>query len=182
MTSVEAAAEELAIERLANGLARALKPARADGDVGAGGDGGKKPVGFLDWSREIGIGKHDYLAERVKNAVAHAVAFAAIAGILEHADFWGIGGEGTNDFSGVVVRAVVDHDNFGVPATLANAGDDGLKRAADARGLVVCGYDDAVLRVGHLAVVRAGGPTFNLSYAGAPVGSRRSDPAVQYGG
>jgi hypothetical protein len=169
---VETTAEELAVERLSNGLARALEPARADGDVGAAGDGGKKPVGFLDWSREIGIGKHDYLAERVKNAVAHAVTFAAIAGILEHADFGRILGEGTNDFSSVVVRTVVDHDNFGVPAALANAGDDGLKSAADAGGLVICRYDNAVLRVGHLGVVRAEGPTFNVSYAGEPAGDR----------
>src|ERR1700691_6165736 len=36
---VETAAEELAVKRLANGLARALKPARADGDVCAAGGG-----------------------------------------------------------------------------------------------------------------------------------------------
>jgi hypothetical protein len=167
---IETAAKELAVKRLANGLARALKPARADGDVCAAGDGGKKPVGFLDWSREIGIGKHDHLAERVENAVAHAVTFAAIAGILKHPDFWGIGSEGTNDISSVVVGSVVDDDNFGVPATLADAGDDGLKRATDAGGFVICRYDDAVLRVGHLAVVRVEGPTFNVSYAGEPSG------------
>ena len=40
-------------------------------------------------------------------------------------DFRGIGGEGANDLGGVVMRAIVDDDDFGVPAALANAGDDG---------------------------------------------------------
>jgi hypothetical protein len=39
---IETAAEKLAVKRLADGLAGALKPARADGDVGAGGDGGEE--------------------------------------------------------------------------------------------------------------------------------------------
>jgi len=44
---VEAAPEELAIEGLAVGLARALEPSGADGDVGAGSDGGKEPLGLF---------------------------------------------------------------------------------------------------------------------------------------
>jgi hypothetical protein len=45
---VEAAAEELAVEGLALGLAVALQPAGADGDVRALLDGGKEAFGLLD--------------------------------------------------------------------------------------------------------------------------------------
>src|SRR5580692_6896090 len=73
--AVEAAAEELAVEGLADGLAGALEPAGADGDVCAGGDGGEEAVGFLNGRGEIGVGEHDHFAEGVEDAVAHAVAF-----------------------------------------------------------------------------------------------------------
>ena len=148
---VETSAEELAVERLANGLARALKPAGADGDVGAGGDGGKEAVGFFDGRGEIGVSEHDDFAEGVENAVAHAVTLSMIAGVLEHADFRVFGGKGAYDLGGLVARAIVDHDNFGVPAALMDAGEHGLKSASDAGGFVIGGDDDAVLRIAHLA-------------------------------
>ena len=99
----------------------------------------------------------------MKNAVADAVTLSMIARILEHADFRVFGGESVYDGGGFIARAVVNHDNFGVPAALMDAGEDRLQRASDARGLVICGDDDAVLRIGHLAV---GGTPINLSYAG----------------
>ena len=86
---VETAAEELAVERLANGLARALKPAGADGDVGAVGDGGEEAFGFFHGRGEIGVSEHDDLAEGLQQAVAHAVALAVVAGILEAAGLLG---------------------------------------------------------------------------------------------
>ena len=124
---VETAAEELAVERLANGLARALKPARADGDVGPGGDGGDEAVGFFNGRGEIGVSEHDDFAEGVKNAVAHAVTLSMIAGILEHADLRVVGGKGVYDGGGLVARAIVNHDDLGVPAALMDAGDDRLQ-------------------------------------------------------
>ncbi len=151
MTRVEAAAEKLPVKRLANGLARALQPAGADGDVGAGGDGGKQALGLLDGRGEIGVGEHHHFAEGVENAVAHAVALAAVAGILEQPDLGGVGGKGADHLGGLVARAVVDHDDLGGPAALADAGDDRLEGVADARGLVIGGNHDAVVRIGHSA-------------------------------
>jgi len=168
---VETSAEELTVERLANGLARALEPAGTDGDVGSRGDGGDEAVGFLDGRGEIGVSEHDHFSKGVENAVADAVTLSMIAGILEHADFRVFCDESVYDGGGFIARAVVDHDNFGVPGALVDAGEDRLQRASDARGLVVCGDDDAVLRVGHLAV---GGTSINLSYGG---GRGKRDPA-----
>ena len=64
--SVETAPEELPVKWLAVDLASALKPARANGDVGAIGDGGKQAVGLFHRCREIGIGKHDNVALRLR--------------------------------------------------------------------------------------------------------------------
>ncbi len=147
--AVETAAEKLPIERLANGLAGALEPAGTDGDVGAGGDGGEETVGLLNGRGEIGVGEHDHFTERVKNAVAHAVALAVIAGILEQPDL-GVGfGEGADDFGGLVAGAIIDHDDLGAPAALMDAGDNLVEGVADARGLVIGGNHDAVGRIGH---------------------------------
>ena len=158
---IEAAAEELAVERLANGLARALEPAGADGDVSSGGDGGDETVRFLNGRGEVGVSEHDPFSERVKNAVADAITLSMIARILKHADLRVFGGEGIYDGGRFIARAIVNHDNFGAPAALVDAGKDRLQRAPDAGGLVICGDDDAVLRVAHLAV---GGTPINLSY------------------
>ena len=146
---VEAAAEELAVERLADGLARAFEPARANGDVGSAGDGGKKAVGFFDGGGEICVGKHDHFAEGVENAIAHAVALSTIARILEHAELGGVGGEGLDDLGSLVAGAVVDDDDLGGPAPLADACEDGLKRATNASFLVEGRDHDAVFRIGH---------------------------------
>jgi hypothetical protein len=52
--------------------------------------------------------------------------------------FWSSGprggfGEGADDFGGLVAGAVVDDDDLGAPAALADAGDDRFKRARCAR-------------------------------------------------
>jgi hypothetical protein len=91
--SVEAAAEELAVERLAMGLAAFLKPSGADGDVRSGCDGGKQALGLFDGRRQVGVGKHDHVALGLKKAGADAVALAAIAGIFKQADFGRRAGE-----------------------------------------------------------------------------------------
>ena len=115
---VEAAAKELAIERLAVGLAAVFEPSRADGDVGAGGDGGKEALGFLDGRRKIGVGEHDHFAECLKHAGAHAVSLAAIAGIFDQADFRVVCGEIADHLGRRVRGAVVDDDDFSGPAAL----------------------------------------------------------------
>ena len=83
---VEAAAEELAVERLVDGLAAAVEPAGADGDVGAVVDGGEEALGFFDGRGEVGVGEHDDIAGGLEDAVADAVALAAVAGVLEEAE------------------------------------------------------------------------------------------------
>ena len=62
--------------------------------------------------------------------------------VLEHADFRVFGCKGVYDGGGLVARAIVDHDDFGIPAALMYAGEDGLKSASDADGLVIGGDDD----------------------------------------
>jgi putative membrane protein len=84
---VEAAAEKLPVERLAVGLAAALEPAGADGNVRSVGDGGKQPFRLLDGSREVGVGEQDHLAQGLEQAGAHAVALAAVARILDQPEF-----------------------------------------------------------------------------------------------
>jgi len=81
--------------------------------------------------------------------VADAVAFAAVAGILKEADLGSAGGEFADDAGGLVARAVVDHDNLSKPAAAADTSHYRLKGAQNARCLVVCRNNDAVLRIGH---------------------------------
>ena len=131
------------------------------------GDGGEEAVGFLNGRGEIGVSEHDDFSEGVEKAVADAVTLSTIAGILEHADFRVFSGKVVYDGGGLVARAIVNHDNFGVPATLMNAGENGLQRTANAGCLVICGYDDAVLRIAHLPIRCT---SINLSYGGRAEG------------
>ena len=152
---VEAAAKELAVERLAMGLAAAFEPARADGDVSTGGDGGKEALSFLDGRREISVGKDSHFAERLQHSGAHAVAFAAVAGVLDQPDLWRGLRKITRDLGGRIAGAIVDHDDLGIPATGADAIDHRLERRRQASGLIEGRNHDAVLRpgaVGHAAV------------------------------
>ena len=79
---VEAAAEKLPVKRLAMGLAAFFQPSGADGDIRAGGDGGKEPLRLLDGRRQVGVGEHDHFAPRLQHSGAHAIALAAVAGVL----------------------------------------------------------------------------------------------------
>ena len=51
----------------------------------------------------------------VEHAVANAVSFAAIAGIFHEPQRGIFCREVANNVSGVVARAVIDDDDFGVP-------------------------------------------------------------------
>ena len=73
---VEAAAEKLAVQRLLNGLAPALQPARADGHVGTSPNGIEEAMRLLHGRGEIGVSKHNNLAVGVQHAIANAVAVA----------------------------------------------------------------------------------------------------------
>ena len=56
-------------------------------------DGGEQALGLVHGSGQVGIGKHDHLAESLKQAGADAVAFAAVAGVFEETDFRGGAGK-----------------------------------------------------------------------------------------
>src|ERR1039458_5108460 len=75
---VEAAAEKLAVERLAMSLPAFFQPSRSDGDVRALVDGGKQQFSLLDGDRKSGVGEHDDVAMGLQQAGAHAVALAAV--------------------------------------------------------------------------------------------------------
>jgi len=147
---IEAAAKELAIERLAVSLAAFFKPARADGYIRSLGDGGKQALGLVHGSGQVGVGKHDHFAKRLKEAGANAVAFSAVAGVIEDADFRGGAGKVEDHLAGGVGGAVVDDDDLGIPLVAANAADNVLKRRRDAGAFIEGRDDDAEVGVvGH---------------------------------
>ena len=74
-----------------------------------------------------------HLAEGVENAIAHAVALASVAGILQQPHLRGVGGKGADHLGGLVARAIVNHDDLGGPAALADAADDRLERVGNPR-------------------------------------------------
>jgi hypothetical protein len=146
---VEAAAEDLPVKRLAVSLAAAFKPAGADGDVGAVGDGSEEAVGFFDGGGEVGVSEHHDIALGLQDAGADTVAFAPVAGVFNQADLRGMEGEVAYKLGGGVSGTVVDDDDFGGPFFLANAGYDGLKRGRNAGAFVVSRDDDAVFGILH---------------------------------
>jgi len=150
------AAKELAIEGLALGLAAALQPAGADGDVRALLDGGKEVFSLLNGRREVGVGEQHHIAPRLEHPGAHAVAFAAVAGVFKQPDLGRILRKGAHHVGGRVGGAVVDYQNLGIPATCSNAAHHRGKRRQDAGALVVNRNHDAVLWPGAFAGVALG--------------------------
>ena len=144
---VEAAAEELAVERLMDGLAADFEPARADGDVGAVADGVEEALGFGHGRGEVRVGEHDDVAGAVEDAVADAVAFAAVDAVFEEANAGIFGGEGLNDGGCRIGRTIVDDQDFGVPALFVEGAQDFREGAADAGAFVEGRNHDGVLRV-----------------------------------
>lgn len=138
---IEDAPEELAVEGLALGLQVGAKPAGADGDVGAGGDGGEKFLRLGDRGGEIGVGEEADVAASVEHSVADAEAFAAVAGILDEKDLRVGLAVLADDFGGIVAGAVVDNEDFNVPVLQAGEVEKFVERGAEAGALVV-GRDD----------------------------------------
>ena len=85
----------------------------------------------------------------MQNPVAHTVALAVVAGILEQPDLRVVFGEGAHQIGRLVAGAIVDYDDLGAPAALMDARDNRLEGVSDARGLVIGGNHDAVGRIGH---------------------------------
>ena len=144
---VEAPAKELAVERLAMGLAAFFQPAGADGNVRALGDGGKQALGFVHGRGQVSVGEHDNFPKSLQQAGADAVTFAAVAGVVEDANLRGFAGEVEDDLAGGIGGTVVDDDHFCIPAMPANAADYLLKRRGDASALIEGRNDDAVVRI-----------------------------------
>lgn len=141
---IEDASDDLAVKWLALGLRFGAQPARADSDVGTDIERMKKLGRFFDRRRQIGVAKEDDSSAGIEHAVAHAVPFAAIAGILDEADDSIFRGEGADNISGVVAGSVIDDDDFGVPVLRVDVGENLCERRAEASAFVVGGNDDGV--------------------------------------
>lgn len=144
---VKAAAEELPVEGLAVGLAAGGEPARADCNVGTGCNSRKKALCFVDGGGQVGVGEHDDVAQGMKNAVADGISFAAIAGILKHANFGSVTGNVLYEVGGVIGRTIVDDDDFGFPSIGSDACNDGLEGSGDARTLIKRGNHNTVFGI-----------------------------------
>ncbi len=118
---VETSAEKAAVEWLLESLALDFEPARADGDVGTFANGGEEQFGLFHGGRKIGIREHDDLPGGLQHAVAYAVSFAPVTGIVYEANDGVFGRELLDDGSGIVGGPVVDDENLSVPAMAMNA-------------------------------------------------------------
>jgi hypothetical protein len=127
---VENAAEKLAVQGLAPRLGFRAQPARADGDIGSRLERLKKLWGFFDGRRKVSVAKEDDGTLGVKHAVADTVSLAAITGILHQMHNRIFGGKGMNDFGGVVARAVINNDDFAIPALGVDVGEHFLEGCA----------------------------------------------------
>ena len=99
---VEAAAEELAVEGLALGLAVAPPASESRWRYQRPLDGGKKAFSLLDGRREVGVGEEHHSAPRLEHPGAHAVTFAAVAGVLDQPDLGRGLGKGAHHLGGRV--------------------------------------------------------------------------------
>src|SRR5437016_6092542 len=84
-TSATSKFKRRAKKRLANSLRVPIFPPRANGDIGARGNGGKKLLRLSNGSREIGISEQKQITARLNHSVTDRVTFAAISRILQQA-------------------------------------------------------------------------------------------------
>src|SRR5260370_24787249 len=141
---VEDASEKLAMKRLLLNLQCSIHPAGANGHFRSVFQGGEEFACLIDWRGKIGIAEQQNVALSVQHAVAHAVSFAAIAGVFHQ-----LHGRVTlrplaHNFGGIIARAVVDHKDFGLPSLLGGMRQNLLQGRSDAGGFVVGRNDDAV--------------------------------------
>src|SRR5579875_245430 len=155
---VKAPPEELPVKRLADCLPRAFQPTRADRNIGSFGNRVEQPLRLFDRRGKIGIGEDQHLALRLQHPVAHAIPFAAVAGIFHQPHLRRALGKGSHHLGSPVAGAVVDHHDLGIPVFVPYPGNDPLKRGRNAAGLVISRNDNAVGGVWHdcLAPVSAG--------------------------
>lgn len=135
------------MKRLLNGLAGAIKPARSDRAIGSSVERLNQALSFDHGGGPVGVGEHDDIAGGLQDSIAHGMAFAKIAGILDqvqpriaiHLCF--------DDGSRVVFGAIVNDENLGVPSLLLGAAQNALQGSFDARPFVVSWNDYAEVRM-----------------------------------
>src|SRR5579883_157125 len=161
---IKTAPEEAPIERLPQCLPLHLKPARANGNVHPLANCCEQQFCFLHGRRQIGVGEHDDISRGLQHAVAHCVSLAAIARIMNKPDNRIFGNKAFDDSSGVITRAIIDNQHFGIPAASVNTREH-LFQGPAYTGLFVIGrYDDTVfgMHAGEIAVLYG---VFLSSYA-----------------
>jgi hypothetical protein len=134
------------VHGLAARLQFCFQPSRTDGDIRAVGDRLEKFVGFFDGRRQIGVTKQQHVAFGVQHSVADAVPLAAIPGILQQLHrgiFWHVSAD---DAGSRIVGAVIDDDDFRIPAVFRGVAEHALERGGNALSLVKGRDNDAVLR------------------------------------
>ena len=149
--AIEAAAKDLAVERLLNGLAGAIHPAGAYGNVSAGVNGGEKAVGLFHGCGEVGVSEHNDVARGLQETIADGVAFAAIARIFDQVETRVEIHPALYDGDGLIFRAIIDDQNFGVPALCIDAVHHALERCFNARALIISRNNDTQLWMRHAA-------------------------------
>ncbi len=125
-------------------LTAALKPAGTNGNVCASRNGGKKSLGLFHWRREVGIGEHHDFALGLQQPGAHAIPFAAVAGILDQPNLGCMFGKGPHQLRRGIAGAVVDNDHLRTPLVSPDAGHYRLKRRRNTSALVVGRDHDAI--------------------------------------
>ena len=93
-------------------------------------------LGLFHRGGKIGICEHDNLPGGLQHAVANAVSFAPVAGIIYEANDGVFGHELLDDGSGIVTGAVVDDEDLGIPAMAMNALEYPLQGMSDTRAFV----------------------------------------------
>ena len=146
---VEAAPEEPPVQRLMDGLPRLVHPARSDRDIRAIRNRGQQPLRFFHRRRKVRIGEHHHLAHRLQQPVAHRVALAPVALILDQVQPRIPLHPAMNHLRRPVRRSVVDHQHLCVPALFLDARHHPLQRLLNAGALVVRRNHDAQLRTCH---------------------------------
>ena len=138
--------EELAGEGLPTGLQRAASPTRSDCDIRAGGERLQQLGGFLDGRGHICIGEQYEFPGGLEHSMANAVTFAPVSGVLQQADDARIPLITAHDFRRPIVRAIIDHDDFGVPAVVAGESQNPIQSRAQALFFVKGRDNDAERR------------------------------------
>src|SRR5229473_1485527 len=151
---VENDSGKLAKRRLMYADQAAIHGARPNGDV-IGSQSVDELAGFLDGRGKIRIREKYEAATRFLNAVADAIALAAVYAIRDDPQRGNLAAEGFRYGGRAILRTIVDHQNFGfAPASLKVAGNP-LQCCWKSQFLVV-GRDDNG-KVGRGRAHREGG-------------------------